>query len=232
MKELEFVPYKYQSGVRHILIDDQWVPENTQVFLSRMKEAEDIKWQDVERAESELPVFDDCKKDRRDLRSALEGIAAGGKMLVVTSKAGFSSWNDFECYGLSRCKAVRELYYRAKEERVTRRLNDAEDSLYERGVEGVDEPIINHLGQIVGYKKKYSDRLLELQLKALDPDTYGDKKDVNVKGLVINVDMGLRDKADTKVADNIIEEEIFTGLDVLANQDVTEDDEDQADFST
>lgn len=228
MKELDFIPYKYENGIRYILIDNNWVPEDNQVFVSRMKEAEDVQWQDIARAESELPVFDDCKKDRRDLRSALEGIAAGGKMLVVTSKAGFPSWNDFECYGLSRCKAVRQLYYKAKAERVQRRLNDAEDSLYERGVEGVDEPIINHLGQIVGYKKKYSDRLLELQLKSLDPDKYGDKKDVNVKGLVINVDMGLRDNDQEK----IINDEIFTGLDVLHNQDVTEDNEDEEDFSS
>ena len=89
--------------------------------------------------------------------------------------------------------------------------------MHERAVEGVDEPIVNHLGQIVGYKKKYSDRLLEVQLKALDPDTYSDKNKNENKGLVINVEMGLREKM--KDAD-IVE---FTGLDIVRDEDKEED---------
>ena len=198
MKELEFIPYKYVDGIRYVCIDNKWIAEDDTVFATRMKEATDINWLDIERAENLLPVFDDCLKDRRNIRSALEGIAAGGKMLTVTSKAGFPTWNDFEVHALRKCKAIRELYHLAKNERAFRKLNAAEEALHERAVEGVDEPIVNHLGQIVGYKKKYSDRLLEVQLKALDPDTYSDKKDVTVKGLVLNVDMGLRSDKEIK----------------------------------
>jgi hypothetical protein len=100
----------------------------------------------------------------------------------------------------------------AKEERKNRRLHGAEEALYERAVEGVDEPMVNHLGQIVGYRKKYSDKLLEVQLKALDPDKYSDKKDKTDKGLVINVEMGLRKKEIDK-ADYVEVQDIqFTGL--------------------
>ena len=65
-----------------------------------------------------------------------------------------------------------------------------EEALHERAVEGVDEPIVNHLGQVVGYKKKYSDRLLEVQLKALDPDTYSDKNKQSGNGIVIRLSKG------------------------------------------
>jgi|TARA_Y100000289_G_scaffold33336_1_gene32957 hypothetical protein len=216
MNELP-LPYKYKDGIRCYLEDGNEMPETLPCFLERMKVAEDVLFADIERAEAELPIFDDCKKDRRDLRSALEGIAAGGKMLVVTSKAGFQSWSHFENHALCRCQAARKLYNLAKDERKNRKLFNAEEALHERAVEGVDEPIVNHLGQIVGYKKKYSDRLLEVQLKALDPDTYSDKNKNENKGLVINVEMGLREKM--KDAD-IVE---FTGLDIVRDEDKEED---------
>ena len=201
-------PYRYEKGVRLFISEDQThVPESSKDFIERMKIADDICWLDIQRAENELPVFDDCKKDRRDLRAALEGIASGGKMLIVTAKAGFESWSSFESHALRKCKAAKKLYLIAKDERSNRRLQGAEDSLYERAVEGVDEPLVNHLGQIVGYKKKYSDKLLEVQLKALDPDKYSDKKDKLDKGLVINVEMGLREKkidlAEVEVVDTV-----------------------------
>ena len=217
MKKLDTI-YKYENGIRHIKRDGEFIPEDTIEFLDRMKTAEDIQWSDIDRAEQELPVFDECIKDRRDFRAALEGIASGGKMLMVTSKAGFLTWNEFETHALRKCKAGRELYKIAKQEREHRRLNAAEEALHERAVEGIDEPMVNHLGQIVGYKKKYSDRLLEVQLKALDPDKYKDNSKVDQKGLVINVDMNLR-KEEPKEK-NVVE---FTGLEVLDNEDVTEE---------
>ena len=205
-------PYRYEKGVRVYLSGEQPIPESSYEFIDRMKSAEDVSWLDLNRAEDELPVFDECKKDRRCIRSALEGIAVGGKMLIVTSKAGFDSWSTFESLALRKCKAVKKLYLLAKEERKNRRLHGAEEALYERAVEGVDEPMVNHLGQIVGYKKKYSDKLLEVQLKALDPDKYSDKKDKTDKGLVINVEMGLRKKEIDKADYVEIKDIQFTGL--------------------
>lgn len=205
-------PYRYEKGVRVYLSGDNPVQESSVEFIDRMKTAEDVSWLDLKRAEKELPVFDECLKDRRCIRSALEGIAVGGKMLVVTSKAGFENWSSFESLALRKCKAIKKLYLIAKDERKNRRLHGAEEALYERAVEGVDEPMVNHLGQIVGYKKKYSDKLLEVQLKALDPDTYSDKKDKIDKGLVINVEMGLRKKNIDNATDIKIENIEFTGL--------------------
>jgi hypothetical protein len=220
MKSLENNQYRYENGIRLIKRDDNnYTSEDDAEFIERMKDASDISWSDLDRSEQLLPVFDMCKKDRRDFRSALEGIACGGKMLEVTSKAGFLTWGEFETHALRKCKASRELYKIAKLERANRRLYAAEEALHERAVDGVDEPMVNHLGQIVGYKKKYSDRLLEVQLKALDPDKYKDNNKRDDKGLVINVDMNLRNPIEKEIKP-VVE---FTGLQVIEDQEDKEE---------
>lgn len=53
-----------------------------------------------------------------------------------------------------------------------------ESAAIRRAVKGVKEPIM-HNGDIVAYKRKYSDGLLETMLKARNPAVYGTKIDVN-----------------------------------------------------
>ncbi len=53
-----------------------------------------------------------------------------------------------------------------------------ESAMIRRAVKGVKEPIVSG-GAIIGYKRKFSDGLLEFALKARDPGTYGTKIDVN-----------------------------------------------------
>ena len=212
MNSLEAPVYKYE-GINRVILrsgDDNYSEETLLEFLIRMKEHKDIQWIDLDRAELEIPVFDNCKKDRRDLRAALEGIAAGGRMLIVTAKSGFASWGHFEACALGRSKTIKAFYLLAKEERKLRRLDDAEHALQVRSVDGVDEPIINHLGAVVGYKKKYSDRLLELNLKSLAPEVYSDRNTMDTHGLVVNVQMGLRDP-EPQEAKEIVEVD-FAGL--------------------
>lgn len=64
-----------------------------------------------------------------------------------------------------------------------------------RATDGVDEPIY-HLGQLVGFKRKYSDVLLIFRLKALAPDRYNDRLLVNArnenKNLNLNANIDMR----------------------------------------
>ena len=53
-----------------------------------------------------------------------------------------------------------------------------ESAIIKRAVRGVKEPII-HQGEIVAYKRRYSDGLAEFLLKARKPEVYGTKIDVN-----------------------------------------------------
>ena len=63
------------------------------------------------------------------------------------------------------------------------------EAVYERAVNGIDEPIIGGVNRdsIVAYKKIYSDRLLELEAKRVEP-SYRDKAGVEIntgKGVLV-----------------------------------------------
>jgi hypothetical protein len=186
MKELASNIY-YLDGLRQVPDKTgSHRPESDDEFIDRMKEASDVVWSDLERADKLLPAFDEARRANKNIREALEGIAAGGKYKEVIYAAGFAYWKEFDLATMHRAPCLKEFYDLAKRERFQRRLAEAEDALHERSVEGIDEP---HLGKIVGKKKKYSDSLLALQLKALDPDKYGDRKQDPNQGLVVHVNM-------------------------------------------
>lgn len=66
---------------------------------------------------------------------------------------------------------------------------ELEYAAYQRGVEGVDEPVY-YQGQLVDTQKKYSDKILELLLKAEMPDKFIERKELSGPGgqpLQINV---------------------------------------------
>lgn len=48
-----------------------------------------------------------------------------------------------------------------------------------RAIEGVAEPVF-YRGEQVGYVRKFSDRMLEVLLRAEDPDSFGDRKVIEV----------------------------------------------------
>lgn len=52
-----------------------------------------------------------------------------------------------------------------------------------RGLEGVDEPVF-HQGKVCGVVRKYSDRLLENQLKANRPEKYRERTQTDLTGTV------------------------------------------------
>lgn len=61
------------------------------------------------------------------------------------------------------------------EEALDAAADVAEAEVRRRAVEGWDEPVF-YKGEVVGYTKKYSDRMLELHIKALKPEKYRDKQ--------------------------------------------------------
>ena len=68
------------------------------------------------------------------------------------------------------------------------KLKMAEDELQRRSIEGVEEPVYQG-GELVGYKRKYSDTLLLGLLKSEDPDKYSDKQQVQLTGAVLKVNV-------------------------------------------
>lgn len=58
------------------------------------------------------------------------------------------------------------------EEAIERAVDRLEQEAWRRAVEGVDEPVY-YQGEAVDFKKTYSDKLMELMLKAHRPQKYG-----------------------------------------------------------
>lgn len=61
-----------------------------------------------------------------------------------------------------------------------------EEEARRRALEGVDRPIYQQ-GNLVGYEKVYSDRMLEILLKAHAPEKYRDNQPTDTGGVTINL---------------------------------------------
>jgi hypothetical protein len=66
------------------------------------------------------------------------------------------------------------IYAKAFQDTVAAYADRLEREADRRAVEGSDRPIYQG-GQLVGYERVYSDRLLELRLKALKPEAYRER---------------------------------------------------------
>lgn len=72
-----------------------------------------------------------------------------------------------------------------------------EEAAIARGVDGVDEPIFNKHGELIGHKKKYSDVLLGKLLAAADPERYGNnsRNETTIKqDITVNAGESAKDK--------------------------------------
>lgn len=77
-----------------------------------------------------------------------------------------------------------DLDFRASLERAERDiLSNLEEEAYRRAVKGVKKAVY-HQGRLVGYELQYSDRLLEMMLRARDRDRYTQSTNINVQGKV------------------------------------------------
>lgn len=61
-------------------------------------------------------------------------------------------------------------------------LDGLEGEAWRRGVEGIDRPV-THQGKITATYKEYSDRMLELLLKAHRPEKYRERVSTEVSGI-------------------------------------------------
>lgn len=73
-------------------------------------------------------------------------------------------------------------------------MNDVEEAITHRGLDGVDDPVF-YQGEIVGSRKVYSDSLLMERARALNPERYGRKSQVD-----INANVSIEHKARSKLA--------------------------------
>ena len=120
-------------------------------------------------------------KARTCLRVAtfLQLTASGETCLDALESAGLS-WGELQAYK-GRHPAIADLYQHARELMRDQQIAQRERALLKRGVEGWEDPVY-HKGELSGTIRRYSDKCLEIGLKANQPKKYRDREDkaVNV----------------------------------------------------
>jgi len=107
------------------------------------------------------------------LDALLEAIATGSEDLEACQFAGVQLQ--------AMKKRLREDIEFAKAYKTARqaRIEAYRSEARRRGIDGWTVPVF-YRGEQVGFERKHSDRMLELLLKAEDPDTFGDRKVVEI----------------------------------------------------
>lgn len=90
--------------------------------------------------------------------------------------------------GWQACKEFRAVYDAVCAALDTRRKKEARDALHTRAVDGVPEPVYQG-GKRVGKVQRYSDKCLELELKGLDRETFGNTGDDNAPKVAVQINI-------------------------------------------
>jgi len=92
-------------------------------------------------------------------------------------------------------------YQRAFESAQEDAADSLEAEVYRRAVKGVKKSVGWYKGVPGGHVREYSDILLMFQLKALRPEKYRERHDVEVRGALANIDISaLPDEAVARIA--------------------------------
>jgi hypothetical protein len=129
--------------------------------------------------------------DRSKIIRVMEALALGARHKEALADEGWV-WSNFSIYR-NKYPVISSLYVEVarlgEETRKVLRLDEA----HRRATEGVTEPIYSPSGKYCGEKIKYSDALLTLFLKADHPDKFTERHEVKSTGVVLKMQMGLRE---------------------------------------
>ena len=130
-------------------------------------------------------VFPQDESRARDHAKVLMLVAAGVHTLDALDQCRmiWTNVSGVQCHSPLFCQA----WMAARESGDTIRRAQAERALHKRGVEGWDEASYGKDGFI----RKYSDKCLELYLRAEDPKKYGERTEKSGSGVVIQVNLGV-----------------------------------------
>jgi hypothetical protein len=151
---------------------------------------EDLPTPKIVDLDKSSPVLDGIKEVAlRSRASTFLGVILEGGRHKVAMVEGDFTWNNWANM-MHKYEGLRDLYLLCKDLGDEYRKVLRVDSAHERAVDGVDEPLYSAAGKFLGYRRNYSDRLLELLLKADDPARYRDLKEKTADGTVLNITMG------------------------------------------
>ena len=130
---------------------------------------------------------------RRRCRAFLSILLEGGKHKRAMIETDFT-WNNWANLH-HKYPELKELWITCRDLGEEYRKIIRVDAAHERAVDGVKDPIYSPSGKYLGERTIYSDRLLELLIKADNPDRFSDKKKVEVVGTTIKLGGGFNREA-------------------------------------
>jgi len=186
--------YYTDTGIRKVYRGSQaWLPESNAEFLTRFEAGEDVNVMDLERCCALHPIVKIYTSEGKDYEAVITGIIESLPYSTLFKDHGFVSWGAFRAMTGALCDGLKELFDQSLILREDLRLERAELALENRAVNGVKEEVYTQSGKLAGYRTRWSDKLLELHLKALDPEKYAERQNHKVSGMVVSVNLGLRD---------------------------------------
>lgn len=138
-----------------------------------------------------LEVEEKRPGDREKIVTVMRNLALGAKHRDAFADVDWT-WSHFSYYRVKFPK-IQRLYEACRDAGESYRRIVREDEAHRRAVEGWKEEVYSIKGEFVGYKVKYSDTLLAMFLKADNPDKFMERHEVKQTGVVLNVNMSLRD---------------------------------------
>jgi len=133
--------------------------------------------------------------DREKLITVLHNLALGARHKEALSDVNWV-WTDFSIYR-SKFPVVGKIYTAVSRLGEETRQIVRYDEAHRRATEGTEEDIFSPSGKLVGHRIKYSDALLQMFLKADHPDKFTERHEVKSTGVVLNMQMGLRENVRT-----------------------------------
>ena len=143
---------------------------------------------------------------RERIKDFLSILLEGGKHKTAMAQTNFN-WNHIQNLR-HKYNGLHELWVTCRDVGDEYRQVIRTDAAHERAVEGVDDPIYSPAGKYLGSKKIYSDKLLELLIKADNPERFNPTQNVKVEGTVLNINIGFdRETLRDEYAASEVEEE-------------------------
>jgi len=113
-------------------------------------------------------------KTDQELQDYLDDLAKHGNVSKAARTAGM------RLKTILQYRKADEVFAEAEELAQQQAADVLEEAAFERAVNGVETPITNKLGEIVGHRVAYSDSLLTLLLKGAKPDKYADRQKAEI----------------------------------------------------
>ena len=188
---------KTQRGRSEALISKFRDPDAGVVLSAKGKEAFDELISQADINPEWLEGIEEREPGDKDkIVRVLQNIIVGARHREAFGDVGWT-WSHFSHYR-QRFPGIQKTYLESRRLGEEFRVLCREDEAHRRAVDGVEEEVWAPNGKLCGTRIRYSDTLLAMFLKADNPDKFTERHEVKSTGVVLNMQMGLRENVRDK----------------------------------